>query len=68
MPAHTLEYKRDKALEMVEIGANLLRKGDDIAPPEARLNFIAECLAEATELQKKIEKRDAREAKKAVSV
>ena len=61
MAAKTLEDKRDGELEMVRISMKAIDVG--IEQPEVeRLQWAADRLAAAIELQKKIDKRDARKA------
>lgn len=62
MAAKTLEAKLDDVLEDVEIGMKVLRLGIDVNPPLERLEWIQMLLGNAVELQKKIDKRNARKA------
>ena len=64
MAAHTLEGKRRRMLSHVELSIAMVRgELPDSGTPLERLEFARECLDEAIEIQKRIEKRDARKAK-----
>ncbi len=63
MAAITLEKRLDRALENVYIDVVLIREGRALGAVGERLAFAAANLAEARDIQKKIEKRDARKAR-----
>lgn len=60
MAAKTLEAKLKSALDFVYIDVAMIRDGKALGPVGERLDFMRSNLDDAIEIQKRIEKRDAR--------